>query len=124
MCSRRVQTCGRPIRPNLEIPKYSTSLPANPTPANLVDSLSSPMTRDFTGTVMSWVYRNPGTGFLTFVYQLTNTDTKDLTAARTMDGWSAVNILVPAQMPAATPERATLARMDGRRSPFFPVPQT
>jgi hypothetical protein len=52
-----------------ELPKYTTGLPAYFVPGNVVASLDGPLTGDFGGSVISTVYRNPATGFLTFDYR-------------------------------------------------------
>lgn len=58
-------------------PAYSIALPAYVVPANLVTTMSSPYNvtiggEIMAGTLVSNVYRNPATGFLTFVYKDSN----------------------------------------------------
>jgi hypothetical protein len=56
---------------------YTSALPAYVVAANLVDSMSNPMSVDFTGTVLSEVYMDPGDSTLLFLYQITNTTPDD-----------------------------------------------
>lgn len=76
-----------------ELPKYTVGLPSYFTAANKVTTLTAPMTRDFTGTVTTDVYRDPTTGFLSFQYTFANTDTRDFIVRATMNGWEGIGIL-------------------------------